>query len=75
MEQVAGAQVQSYNSNSISPHTSHRSILIVLNTTKEIPRVGNISISHFVKSLDHFTRFFILRIEVLFQVGDKIPRV
>jgi hypothetical protein len=75
MEQMAGAQMQSYNGNSTSPHTSHRSIHTVLDTTKEIPKVGNISISHFVKSPDHFTRFCILRIEVLFQVGDKIFRV
>jgi len=75
MEQVVGAQVQSCNSNSTSPRTSHKSTHIVLDTTKEIPRVEDISISHFARSPDHFTRFFILRIEVLFQVGDKILKV
>jgi hypothetical protein len=75
MEQVAGAQVQSCNNSSTSPRTSHRSTHIVLNTTKEIPKVGDISISHFARSLDHFTKFFILGIEVLFQVGDMIIKV
>jgi hypothetical protein len=66
MDQAAGAQVQSYNNNSTSPRTSHRSIHIVSNITKEIPRVGDIWIVHFVRSPYHFTRFFIPRIEVLF---------
>jgi len=75
MEQVAGAQMQNCNNGSISPRTLHRSIHIVLDRTKEIPRVGNISIPHSTRSLDHFIRFFILRIEVLFQVGDMIFKV
>ncbi len=45
------------------------------NKTKEIPRVGDIWILHFVRSPNHFTKFFMLGIEVLFQVDDKILRI
>jgi hypothetical protein len=75
MEQIAAAQVQSCNNSSTAPRTSHRFIHIMLDTTKTILRVGDISISHFARSPDHFTRFFIFGIEVLFQVDDKILKV
>jgi hypothetical protein len=68
IEQATGAQVQNCNSSSTSPH-------IVSNKTKKIPRVGDIWIHHSMRSLDHFTKFFIPGIEVLFEVGDKILRV
>jgi hypothetical protein len=42
MEQAASAQVQSCSSNSTLARTLHRSIHIVSNRTKEIPRVGDI---------------------------------
>jgi hypothetical protein len=47
----------------------------VSNGTKEVLRVGDIWIPYFARSLDHFTKFFIPEIEVLFQSGDKIIRV
>jgi hypothetical protein len=42
---------------------------------KEVPRVGDIWIFYSARSLDHFTRFFIPGIEVLFQLSDGILRV
>jgi hypothetical protein len=47
----------------------------MLNEAKEVPRVGNIWIPYSVRSLHHFTRFFIPEIEVLSQSGDRILRV
>jgi hypothetical protein len=64
MEQTTGAQVQNCNSSSISPH-------IVSDKTKEIPRVGDIWIHHSTRFPNHFTKFFIPGIEVLFEIGDK----
>jgi hypothetical protein len=75
MEQVAGTQVQNCNSNSTSPRTLHRSTHIVSDKTKKIPKAGDIWIPHSTRSPDHFTRFFMFIIEVLFQVGDMILRV
>ncbi len=45
------------------------------NGAKEDPRVGDIKIPYFARSPNHFTRFFIPGIEILFQSGDKIFRV
>jgi len=75
MEEVVGAQVQSCNNNSTSRRTSHRSSHIVLDKTKEIPRVGDILILHFKRSHDHLTKFFILEVEVFFQASDSILKV
>jgi hypothetical protein len=75
MEQGAGTKMQSYNSSSTSLRTSHKSTHIVSNGAKEIPRVGDIWIPYSARSPDHFTRFFILEIEVLFQSDDRILRI
>jgi hypothetical protein len=75
MEQTVSTQVWNCSSSSISPCTSHRSIHIVSDKTKEIPNIGDIWIFHYVRSPNHFTRFFILEIEILFQAGDRILRV
>jgi hypothetical protein len=75
MEQAAGAQVQNCNNSSTSLHTLHRSTHIVLKKTKEILKVGDIRIPHFVISPNHFTKIFILGIEVFFQASDKILKV
>ncbi len=42
MEQAIGAQVYNCNNNSTSPYTLHRFPHIVLNKTKELPKVGEI---------------------------------
>jgi hypothetical protein len=42
MEQGGGAQVQNYNTSSTSPCTLHRSTHIMLDKTKEIPKVVDI---------------------------------
>lgn len=75
MEQMAGTKMQSCGKNSTSPHTSHKSTHILLNKTKEVPRVGNIWIPYSSRSPNHFTKFFILGIKVLFQLGDEIFKV
>jgi hypothetical protein len=75
MEQMAGTKMQSCGKNSTSPHTSHKSTHILLNKTKEVPRVGNIWIPYSSRSPNHFTKFFIPEIEVLFQSGDMILKV
>jgi hypothetical protein len=75
MEQAANAQVQNCNINSTSPRTLHRSNHIVSDKTKENPKVGDIWIPHSRRYFDHFTRFFIPEIEVLFQAGDKVLKV
>jgi hypothetical protein len=75
MEQTTGTKVQSCKSSSTSLHISHKFTHIVSNGAKEVPRVGDIWIPYYAKSLDHFTRFFIPEIEILFQLGDKILRV
>jgi hypothetical protein len=75
MEQTTSTKVKRCSNSSTSSCILHKSTRIVSNGAKEVPRVGNIWISSSAKSLDHFTRFFIPRIEVLFQSGDKILKV
>ncbi len=75
MEQATGTKVQNCSRNSTSPHTLHRSTHIVLDGAKEVFRVGDIWIPYFTRFVYHFTKFFIPKIEVLFQLGDKILRV
>jgi hypothetical protein len=75
MEQAVDAQVQNYNNSSTSPCILHGSTHIASNKTKEIFRVGDIWIPHSTRSPNHFTKFFIPGIEVLFQIGDKIFRI
>jgi hypothetical protein len=67
MEQAAGTKVQNCSNSSTSPHTLHKSTHIVLNGTKEVPKVGDICNGLYsARFPDHFTKFFILKIEVLF---------
>ncbi len=47
----------------------------MLDGAKEVPGVGNIGIPYSTRSFYHFTNFFIPKIEVLFQSGDKILKV
>jgi hypothetical protein len=75
MEQAAGTKVQSCNSSSTSPRILHKSTYIVSDGAKEVPRVKDVWIPYFARSLDHLTRFFIPKIEVLFQPGDRILKV
>jgi len=75
MEQVASTKVQSCSNNSTSPRILHKSTNIVSDGTKEVPRVGDIWIPYFIRSPDHFTKFFIPEIKILFQLGDRILRV
>jgi hypothetical protein len=50
----------------------HKDIDIAIAKIGEIPRAGDIWILQCARSPDHFTHFFIPRIENLFQIGDKI---
>jgi hypothetical protein len=75
MEQAIGTKVHSCSNNLISFYTSHRSTRIMSDRAKEVPRVGDILIPNSARSPNHFTRFFMPEIEVLFQAGDKILRV
>jgi hypothetical protein len=52
--------------NSTSPHTSHKSTHILLDGAKEVLGVEDIGIPYSTRSLYHFTKFFIPKIEVLF---------
>ncbi len=45
------------------------------NRTKEVFKAKDIWIPHSVRSFDHFTKFFMHGIEVLFQAGDRILKV
>ncbi len=40
-----------------------------------MPRLGDIWIPKLTPSANHFPRFYILSVEDLFQVGDRIVRV
>jgi hypothetical protein len=40
-----------------------------------VPRPGDIWIPKLTPSVNHFPRFYILGVEDLFQVGDRIVRV
>jgi len=53
----------------------HKSTHIVSNGAHEVPRVGDIWILYYARFAYHFTKFFIPKIEVLFQLGDMVFKV
>ncbi len=67
--------VHNYSNSSISFRLLHKSTHIVSDGAKEVPRVGDVWILYSARSFDHFTKFFILGIKVLFQQCDMILRV
>jgi hypothetical protein len=75
MEQVTSRKVQSCSNSSTSPCILHKSTHIMSNGAHEVPRVGDIWVPYSVRSAYHFTRFFIPKIEVLFQPGDMVLKV
>ncbi len=74
MDQMDGVHLHNSNNSSISPPTLHGDINIIIVRTREVLRVGDIWIPKCTRSPDHFTHFFIPRIEILFQTRDKILR-
>jgi hypothetical protein len=63
------------NINSISQPTLYNDYKFIFLRTKEIPRVGDIWVLHYIKFIDHFTCFFIPSIKTFFQARDNILRV
>lgn len=75
MNKLNGECVQDVNNNSISLLTLHREDSFTFVRAVGLPKIRDIWVPHCVVSLNHFTCFFIPKIETLFQVGDKLLRV
>jgi hypothetical protein len=75
MEQGDGCQSQSCRRSTITPHTLHRVTPLFAERQRSVPRLGDIWVPKSVVSPNHFTKFYILGVEDLFQVGDHLVRV
>jgi hypothetical protein len=56
-------------------HTLRRVTPIFAKRQRSVPRLGDLWIPKSPVSPNHFLRFYILGVEDLFQVGDRIVRV
>jgi hypothetical protein len=75
MDQLDGIQLHNFTNKSISPPTLHKDTNITILRMKELPKIGNIWIPKCARSPNHFTQFFIPRIEHLFQTRDKLLKI
>jgi hypothetical protein len=75
MEQTDGCPFHSYRCNTTTSHTLRRVTPIFVERQRSVPRLGDIWIPKSPVSTNHFARFYIPRVEDLFQVGDCIVRV
>jgi hypothetical protein len=75
MNKLNGEHLRNVNNNSISLLTLHRKDSSTFVRIIRLLITRDIWVPHCIVSLDHFTHFFILGIETLFQVVDKLLRV
>jgi hypothetical protein len=75
MEQEDGTQPQSYRHNTTTPRTWRRIIPSPAERSRSVPRIGDIWIPKLAMSPNHFVRLYILGVEDLFQVGDRLFKV
>jgi hypothetical protein len=75
MEQEDGATMHNFNVDFSLPHTSPNIYNFGFGEKDVIPRLGDISIPRSCSSHDHFICFFILGIEHLLQVRNKVLKV
>jgi len=75
MDQKVDKITNSSNISSISQPTLYNDSRFIFLRTKEIPKVGDIWVLHYVKFIDHFTCFLIPSIKTFFQARDKILKV
>jgi len=75
MEQGDECQPQSYRNNTTTPRTLRRVTPSFAERQRSVLRLGDIWVPKSAGSPNHFTRFYILGVEVLFQIGDHLVRV
>ncbi len=75
MDQEADKLQRKFNTSSISQLALYNDSRFIFLRIEKLPKVGDIWVPHYAKSLDHFTCFFLPSIEILFQTRDKIFRV
>jgi hypothetical protein len=75
MEQTDGYPSHSYKRSTTTSHTLRRVTPIFAERQRSVPRLGDLWIPKSSVSPNHFPRFYILGVEDLFQVGDRIVRV
>jgi hypothetical protein len=75
MEPGGGCQSCNYRHNTTTPPTLRRVMPLFAKRQCNVPRLGNIWIPKSTPSANHFPRFYILGVENLFQIGDRIVRV
>jgi len=75
MEQGDGCQSQSYGRNTTTPCTLRTVTPSFAERQRSVPRLRDIWVPKSAISPNHFTRFDILGVEDLFQIGDHLVRV
>jgi len=72
MEPRGGCQSHNYRHNTTTPPTLRRVTPLFAERQCNVPRLGDIWIPKSTLSANHFPRFYILGVEDLFQIGDRI---
>jgi len=75
MELEGGCQHQYYKHNITTPCTLCRVTPIFAKRQRSVPRLGDIWVPKLVASPNHFVRLYILGVEDLFQVGNRLIKV
>jgi hypothetical protein len=75
MDQGAGYQPRTCNTNTSSQRTLHRVTPSVAERLQSISRVGDIWVPKSTPTANHFPRLYIPGVEDMFQTGDQIIRV
>jgi hypothetical protein len=75
MEQGDGHRPQNYRHNSTTPPILRRVTPLFAERQNSVPRLGDIWVPKLAVSPNHFVKLYILGVEDLFQVGDRLLRV
>jgi hypothetical protein len=75
MEQGDGHRPQNYRHNSTTPPILRRVTPLFAERQSSVPRLGDIWVPKLAVSPNHFVKLYILGVEDLFQIGDRLLRV
>jgi hypothetical protein len=75
MEQGDGCRPKNCRHNSTTPPILRRVTPLFAERQSSVPRLGDIWVPKLAVSPNHFVKLYILGVEDLFQVGDRLLRV
>jgi hypothetical protein len=75
MEQGGGHRPQNYRCNSTTPPILRKVTPLFVERQSSVPKLGDIWVPKLAVSPNYFVRLYILGVEDLFEVGDRLLRV